>query len=141
MYRFDSFSHGFITGCQQWCFLSLCWSCLSWQLCQGTQTLQLFSQNVFLSQRVGLGMTLPSQLMLLLRAGNSKTLSTCREGRMFLGSGLTNSWSRSQCRSVPDSLSVPWRKNRCVHDKIRVIPNRHPPEHRDDVLGVPFALC
>lgn len=25
--------------------------------------------------------------------------------------------------------------------KIHVIPKRYPSEHRDDVLGVPFALC
>lgn len=53
----------------------------------------------------------------------------------------TDSQSRSQCGSVLDSLSDPWRKNRCFHDKAHVVPNRYPSEHRDDALGVPFALC
>lgn len=66
MYRFDSFSHGFILGCQRWCFLSLCWSCLSWQQCQGTQTLQLFSQVFSFPREWAVGMTLPSQPTLLL---------------------------------------------------------------------------
>lgn len=58
---------------------------------------------------------------------------------MFLGSGLTNSQSGSQRGSVPDSLSDPWRKSRCIHDE--VIPKGYPSEHRGDALGVPFALC
>lgn len=94
-------------GCQQWC-------CLSWQPCQGTQTLQLFSQNVFPESGLwGWHFHLSSHFCCVLVIPR---VSAC-VGKDFLGSGLTNSRSRSQCGSVPDSLSDPWRKNRCFHDK------------------------